>query len=164
MASSPGELTVRSGRVKHARRLATRAFRASTGEFLAEGPQAVREALATPGSAQEVFATVAASDHHAELRAAAEAAEVPWHVVTDDVVQSIADTVQPQGLVARCTTPVSTLDEVLATDPTFVVTMSEDPSRFTSRAPTATSFTRWRRIRQRRRVAGMSRSRDRPSR
>jgi TrmH family RNA methyltransferase len=111
--------------VKHARRLATRAFRASTGEFLAEGPQAVREALATPGSAQEVFATVAASDHHAELRAAAEAAEVPWHVVTDDVVQSIADTVQPQGLVARCTTPLSTLDAVLATDPTFVVVCAD---------------------------------------
>jgi TrmH family RNA methyltransferase len=111
--------------VKHARRLATRAFRASTGEFLAEGPQAVREALATPGSVQEVFATVAASDHHADLRTAAEVADVTWQVVTDDVVQAIADTVQPQGLVARCVTPTTTLDEVLATDPTFVVVCAD---------------------------------------
>ena len=41
--------------MKHTRRLATRAFRAETGEFLAEGPQAVREALAEPGATVEVW-------------------------------------------------------------------------------------------------------------
>lgn len=107
--ASPGELTVRSGRVKHARRLATRAFRLKTGEFLAEGPQAVREAVAED-AVLEVFATVEATERHAEL---AERTEV-WHVVTDDVVEAIADSVTPQGLVARCASVLGTLVDVPA--------------------------------------------------
>lgn len=125
MASGPTGLTVRSGRVKHARRLATRAFRTEVGELLAEGPQAVREALATEGVTREVFATESATAHHAELQAAAERAGVPWHVVTDDVIGTIADTVQPQGLVARCVAPSSTLDELLDSAPTFLVMCAE---------------------------------------
>jgi TrmH family RNA methyltransferase len=125
VASSPGELTVRSGRVKHARRLATRAFRAETGEFLAEGPQAVREALTEPDATVEIFATQAGSAQHADLRAAAEAADVPWHVVTDDVVEAIADTVQPQGLVARCRVPEHSLASLLASRPTFLVVCAD---------------------------------------
>ncbi|WP_332642555.1 TrmH family RNA methyltransferase [Aeromicrobium sp.] len=121
MASLPGELTVRSGRVKYARRLATRAFRESSGEFLAEGPQAVREALDIEGATLEVFATSTATDQHADLHAKAEAAGVAWNVVTDDVVEAIADTVQPQGVVARCIAIDQTLDELLATKPTFLV-------------------------------------------
>lgn len=117
--ASPGELTVRSGRVKHARRLATRAFRAKTGEFLAEGPQAVREALAE-GAAIEVFATAEATDRHPELRSRAP----QWHVVTDDVVEAIADSVTPQGLVARCASALGTLHDVPA-DARLVVVCAE---------------------------------------
>jgi TrmH family RNA methyltransferase len=111
--------------VKHARRLAARAFRASEGEFLAEGPQAVREALAGPGATLEVFATVAASDQHAEMREAADDAGVPWHVVTDDVIAAIANTVQPQGLVARCAAVDVTLDALLAGRPEFLVVCAD---------------------------------------
>jgi TrmH family RNA methyltransferase len=125
VASTPGELTVRSGRVKHARRLATRAFRASEGEFLAEGPQAVREALTVAGATVEVFASAEASDQHADLRAAAVAAGVPWHVVTDDVIAAITDTVQPQGLVARCSAVDITLDALLANRPEFLVVCAD---------------------------------------
>ncbi|KAA1399299.1 TrmH family RNA methyltransferase [Aeromicrobium ginsengisoli] len=125
MASTPGELTVRSGRVKHTRRLATRAFRAETGEFLAEGPQAVREALTVPDATVEVFATATGTAQHTDLVDAAEALDVPWHVVTDDVVESIADTVQPQGVVARCRIPAASLDSLLATDPTFLVVCAD---------------------------------------
>ena len=52
------ELTsIRSPRVKAARRLAKRAFRRREGLFLAEGPQAVREALEIPGGLAELFTT-----------------------------------------------------------------------------------------------------------
>ena len=111
--------------MKHTRRLATRAFRAETGEFLAEGPQAVREALAEPDTTVEVFATEAASTQHGDLLAAAERAGVRWHVVTDDVVEAIADTVQPQGLVARCRIPVHSLTSLIASDPTFLVACAD---------------------------------------
>ncbi len=112
--ASPGPLTVRSGRVKHARRLASRSFRASEGEFLAEGPQAVREALGEPGVVVEVFASVEATERHRELVDRAATAEVTWHVVTDDVVTEVADAVTPQGLVARCRSRVLSLDELPA--------------------------------------------------
>jgi len=111
--------------VKHTRRLATRAFRAETGEFLAEGPQSVREAFTVPEATVEVFATQTATAQHADLVDAAEAADVPWHVVTDDVVESIADTVQPQGVVARCRIPAASLDSLLAIGPTFLVVCAD---------------------------------------
>lgn len=122
--ASPGSLTVRSGRVKHARRLATRSFRATEREFLAEGPQAVREALAEPGVVIEVFATVDASDRHPDLEARAEASDADWHVVTDDVVAEVADSVTPQGLVARCRSIVRSLAELPA-DVGFVVVCAD---------------------------------------
>jgi RNA methyltransferase, TrmH family len=119
-----GPLTVRSGRVKHARRLATRAFRASEHEFLAEGPQAVREALAEDGVAIEVFASVEATDRHADLRARATDTGVEWHVVTDDVVAAVADSVTPQGVVARCRSIVLSPAELPA-DAGFVVVCAD---------------------------------------
>ncbi|MCW2829862.1 MAG: methyltransferase [Aeromicrobium sp.] len=125
MASPSSELTVRSGRVKHARRLATRAFRADEREFLAEGPQAVREALATPGAVIEVFATAAATGQHDDLVEAARVADVDWHVVADDVVESIADTVQPQGVVARCAMLDRPIEALLGRSPTFVVVCAD---------------------------------------
>ncbi|WP_344771059.1 RNA methyltransferase [Aeromicrobium panaciterrae] len=125
MASLPGELTVRSGRVKHARRLATRAFREDNREFLAEGPQAVREALDVEGATLEVFATAAATEQHPDLRSAAESAAITWYVVTDVVVEAIADTVQPQGVVARCAMIDRSLDVLMASTPSFVVVCAD---------------------------------------
>ncbi|MFT4299876.1 MAG: RNA methyltransferase [Aeromicrobium sp.] len=97
MASPEVSLTVRSGRVRHARRLAARAFRAKTGEFLAEGPQAVREAVAA-GVVIEAFATAGATERYADIAASAP----DWQVVDEEVVSEIADAVAPQGMVARC--------------------------------------------------------------
>ena len=114
-------LTVRSGRVKHTRRLATRAFRDETGEFLAEGPQAVREALTTPGVVIEVFATADATERHAEL---AEAAGAAWQVVDDEVVAAVADAVHPQGMVARCRSVVGDLSD-LPPEASFVVVCAD---------------------------------------
>lgn len=111
--------------MKHARRLATRAFRASNREFLAEGPQAVREALSTSGAAQEVFATAEATDQNIDLVEAARRADVTWHVVTADVVEAICDTVQPQGVVARCAMLDRPLEALLDRAPSFVVVCAD---------------------------------------
>lgn len=120
MASPEPTLTTRTGRVRRARRLATRRFRAETGQFLAEGPQAVREALALAGVTHEVFATAAATDRHAALHDAALDGEVPWSVVDDDVLAEIADATTPQGVVAVCDTVVRGLD-ALPSAPRLVV-------------------------------------------
>lgn len=105
MASLPVDASVlssRSGRVRAARRLATRVSRAESRLFLAEGPQAVREALATPSRVVEVFAVSEAADARAEIRQAAREAGVPWLLVDDRALASLAETRSPQGLVAVC--------------------------------------------------------------
>ena len=101
----PGEapFTERTPRVVAARRLTRRAGRTATGRFLAEGPQAVREALAcaTP-AVLAVFGTPAALDQHAELVAAAYQQHVPVSPVTERGMAGLSETVTPQGLVAIC--------------------------------------------------------------
>jgi TrmH family RNA methyltransferase len=91
-------LTKTSGRVKTARKLARRAFRAEHREFLADGPKAVEGALSVPGCVVEVFATPAATAAYAGLRDAAPA----WTLVDDTALASLSDAVHPQGVVARC--------------------------------------------------------------
>ena len=95
-------LSSRSGRVKAARSLARRASRTDRRLFLVEGPQAVREALALPGCVAEIFATDNAVAAHPEIHQAAIRGEVPWQLVEDAALASLAETVHPQGLVAVC--------------------------------------------------------------
>ncbi|MER6595881.1 RNA methyltransferase substrate-binding domain-containing protein, partial [Micromonospora purpureochromogenes] len=97
-----GPFTPRTPRVAAARRLHRRRDREATGRFLAEGPQAVREALARAGTVAELFGTPAALDRYAELAATAARADVPVSEVTDEALAALAETVAPQGLVAVC--------------------------------------------------------------
>ena len=103
------QLTPRSGRIRRAARLAQRSVRAATGEFLAEGPQAVRAGL-LHGDVREVFGTSAAAQRHPDLT---ELAAERWTTVEPDVLAAVADTVQPQGVVARCAIPPTDLRQLL---------------------------------------------------
>ncbi|GHE42403.1 RNA methyltransferase [Streptosporangium violaceochromogenes] len=97
------ELTnIKSPKVKAARRLTKRAFRDRDRSFLAEGPQAVREALTLDGVVVELFATAEAETRHADVVAAAAAAGVPLHRTSGEVMAELAQTVTPQGLLAVC--------------------------------------------------------------
>lgn len=91
--------SVRARAVSRARSLRRRSERAEARQFLVEGPQSVRETLEVPGIVREVFVTEYAADRYADLVAAIAA---PVHLVTTDVLESLADTVTPQGLVAVC--------------------------------------------------------------
>ena len=80
MASFPADpvpLTSGNTRVKNARKLARRAFRADQRLFLADGPKAVEGALGVPGCVAEVFATPAAAAQFAHLRTA----DAEWTVL-----------------------------------------------------------------------------------
>jgi len=97
------ELTsIRSPRVKAARQLAKRSLRARARSFLAEGPQAVGEALARSGVVSELFITAAARARHAGLaeRAARQGAHV--QAVSGEVMAGLAQTITPQGVLAVC--------------------------------------------------------------
>ncbi len=116
----------RSPRVRAAAKLAKKNQRAETGLFLLEGPQAVAEALQyRPDLIVEIFATTAALDRHAGLARAAAAAECRVEKVTDAVLETIADTVTPQGVVAVCRQFPLSLDELLSRSPRLVAVLEE---------------------------------------
>ncbi len=92
-------LTERAARVLAARKLTRRVGRESTRSFLAEGPQAVREALALTASS---VAGATALARHPDLVESAGAAGVPVRLVTDRAAAGLSETSTPQGLVAVC--------------------------------------------------------------
>ncbi len=122
--AGPELTSTRSPRVAAARRLAKRAFRASAGRFLAEGPQAAREALGTPGVALEVFLTSEAATRHPELVELAEVGGVVVHRASGEVLAAITQTVTPQGVVAVCRALHRDLDDVLASRPQLVAVLA----------------------------------------
>ena len=97
--SYPG---VHSPRLKAARRLNKRAFRQRERAFLAEGPQAVAEAFHCGAQVTDLFVTAPARTRHGDLVAAIATAGIPVHVVSGEVMDELAQTVTPQGLLAVC--------------------------------------------------------------
>lgn len=116
--------STRSPRVKAARRLAKRAFRRRESRFLAEGPQAVREALALDGVLAEVFATAEAEHRHQDLIVGAEKVGVPIVRVSAEVMAELAQTVTPQGLLAVCRFVDVPLESVVSPPPRLVTVLA----------------------------------------
>jgi RNA methyltransferase, TrmH family len=84
-----------------ARKLLRRRHRDEAGLFLAEGPQAVREAL-RGGTVTELFATAEALARRPELHGAATDAGAKVWPITESGLASLTETVTPQGMVAVC--------------------------------------------------------------
>lgn len=119
------ELTsTRSPRVKAARRLTKRAFRRRERRFLAEGPQAVREALELPGVLVELFATAEAESRHPDLLAQAEVSGAPIFRVGGEAMAELAQTVTPQGLLAVCAFVDVPLEPALDAAPSLVTVLA----------------------------------------
>lgn len=101
--SRPGAdpLTQRSPRVVAAARLLRRRHRDQAGLFLAEGTQAIREALVC-GAVEELFGSVDGYERASELVTTAHATDVSVWPVTVPGMSIITETVTPQGIVAVC--------------------------------------------------------------
>jgi TrmH family RNA methyltransferase len=115
-------LTERSARIVAARKLTRRSGRDDAGLFLAEGRQAVSEALAEPDGVREVFATEDAAATHAELLADI---PVPVRLVTEKAAAGLSETVTPQGLVAVCALRDVPADAVVVHPPRLIVALAE---------------------------------------
>jgi TrmH family RNA methyltransferase len=115
-------LTERSGRIVAAHKLTRRSGRDDAGLFLAEGRQAVAEALADPAGVREVFATEAAAAAHHELLAGT---TVPVRLVTEKAAAALSETVTPQGLVAVCALRDAAATELVAAPPRLSVALAE---------------------------------------
>ena len=104
MTASPdiGYAGAHSPRLKAARRLTKRAFRQRERAFLAEGPQAVAEAFSSGARVSDLFVTVPARSRHSDLVTAMAGAGIGVHTVSGEVMDELAQTVTPQGLLAVC--------------------------------------------------------------
>ncbi|MFJ8822024.1 TrmH family RNA methyltransferase [Streptomyces sp. NPDC102467] len=123
MVAAPELISPKSPRVSAARRLAKRNFRGKERLFLAEGPQAVREAAAH-GALVEMFATVEAAERYADIVAEARGADARVHLADESVVADISTTVTPQGLVGVCRFLDTPFEEILAARPKLVAVLA----------------------------------------
>lgn len=125
MLPAGAELTsVRSPRVKAARQLAKRALRQRARQFLAEGPQAVGEALAAGGVVTQLFVTAAAQARYANLIGLASAQGADVHAVSGEVMTELAQTITPQGVLAVCDFIDVDLDRLTAGQPRLAVVLA----------------------------------------
>ena len=111
----------RSPRVRAVAKLSKRSARQETGLFLLEGPQAVREALTYRSDALvELYATPGALDRHGDIRDSARAAGLDLELASEAVLDAMADTVTPQGIVAVARQTPSSVADVFAARPRLV--------------------------------------------
>ncbi len=116
----------RSPAVRAVAKLAKKQRRMEARLFLVEGPQAVREALLTrPELVVDVFITQAATDRHKDLVSLAAKHQVHLSLATEKVLEEMADTVTPQGVVAVCGFTDVSLADVLAKKPTLIALLHQ---------------------------------------
>lgn len=107
-------------------KLTKRSARQETGLYLLEGPQAAREVLAyRPDSVVEIFATPTAMERHPDVRDAARDAGFEVIFTTEAVLDAMADTVTPQGIVAVARQTPTSVRDVFDDSPKLVVICEE---------------------------------------
>ncbi|MFG2331996.1 TrmH family RNA methyltransferase [Streptomyces sp. NPDC048604] len=126
---TPEPISPRSPRVVAARRLAKRNFRGKERRFIAEGPQAVREAVAHRGgdgqpTLVELFTTVEAAERYADIVEAARATGARVHHASDAVLAEVSQTVTPQGLLGVCRFLDSPFEDIVAAKPRLVAVLA----------------------------------------
>ncbi|GGR32384.1 MULTISPECIES: RNA methyltransferase [Agromyces] len=116
----------RSPRVRAVAKLAKKAARQESGRFLLEGPQSVGEALTfRPELVEELFATPTALERHPEVAERAREHGLDVEFVTEQVLESMADTVTPQGFVAVCRQFPTAVKDVFAARPKLIAILEE---------------------------------------
>jgi len=95
-------LADQNARLASARRLTKRQARREAGRFLAEGAQAVREALRTPDVVVELYATTTAMRRDHDLIGTAQSAGIRVDEISTKAAEALSETVTPQGLIAVC--------------------------------------------------------------
>lgn len=114
---------VRADRVKQVRALAGRSARRRAGVFLAEGPQAAREAIRYAAArVQDVFLTEAAADRHPEIAAEAASAGLRVHGGTPEVLAAMSP--DCQGVLATVASREVRVEDALAGSPRLVAILA----------------------------------------
>ncbi|MFD2758815.1 TrmH family RNA methyltransferase [Gulosibacter faecalis] len=118
--------SAKNQRVRDVRRLSQKNARTERGEFVIEGPQAVREALlARPDLVTELFATPTALERHGDV---ADLIRETGHEVvfaSEEAVAAMSDTRSPQGIVAVARQFPTALKRVFEGAPKLVAILEE---------------------------------------
>ena len=124
----------RSNRVKGIVRLNQKDARYETGLFLLEGPQGLKELEKFPELVEEIFVTSSAWERNRELLASMAALGLSIEEVSDQVMDKIADTRTPQGVVAVVHHLDVTLEELLTKKPVLLALIDQgrDPGNLGS--------------------------------
>jgi TrmH family RNA methyltransferase len=118
-----------NARLATARKLTRRQARRESGRFLAEGAQAVREALRHPKVVVQMFATATGLERNGELVEQAKAAGIRVDEISVRAAAALSETVTPQGLVAVCRKVDIPLRKAFAGEPRLVAVLvdANDP-------------------------------------
>jgi TrmH family RNA methyltransferase len=123
-ARSQGPTSTRSARVTAVRALSKRSVRRESGTFLVEGPQAVREALSWGHIRGQVISLYSTEDALRRLDFLAESI-VPINIVDAEILNVMADTITPQGVIAICKLPHENLSSILnVADPKLIAILA----------------------------------------
>lgn len=107
-------------------KLAKKQRRQEARLFLVEGPQATREALAfRPELMEDVFLTPSARERNPDLVELAQRSGVELTLASEGVIEHMADTVTPQGVVAVARYLEVSLDQVMGEKPTHLVLLHQ---------------------------------------
>lgn len=109
------------GTLRSARRLLRHKERHTVRRFLAEGRQAISEALRRPGTVLELVVADDSLERHLELLNTASNAGVRISAAPAHLMTELAATVTPQGLIAVCQMVDAPAEEALAGNPRLVV-------------------------------------------
>lgn len=113
-----------SAAIVRARKLLRRSGRIGGQQFLAEGPQSVREALRAAAAIQLIVATDSVS-RHAELLTTASSLDVEILEADEAVLSQLSSTVTPQGIVAVSRIESADLDGSVRDESSLVVILEQ---------------------------------------
>lgn len=114
----------KAAKVRGVAKLTKKDARSSTGLFLLEGPQGLKEALDRPKLIVELYATEDALERYPDLFERAENARILVQLVSEPVLKALTDTTTPQGIVAVCEQIDVTLQDIIAAKPRLVALLA----------------------------------------
>lgn len=115
----------RADRVRSVRALARRAARVRSGRFVVDGPQGVREAVRHAADrVVDLYVTSEAADRHADIVEQARSARLRVHETAEPVMDAMAGTEAPQGLLAVVRDETVLLGQVLAGRPRVLIVLA----------------------------------------
>jgi len=142
VAASPNPTwpAISAGRLKAVARLLSGKGRQAAGAFLAEGPQAVREALASGDVSLVVVESERSTPAAQALAVTADQMGVPVVAVGETDISAITDTVHGQGIVAVCRRRLAHLDDLARPRLVLILDEVRDPGNVGTLIRTADAF------------------------